>query len=173
MKERVEHWVEIIDNGFWAPDDINTYRIGGFDMTLFSLNLTDLALSDKTHREDFFIGLFGTRAQAEAVAAHYLKQVPGFCDYDCTYRVEEKSIHNVQRESLPDFVWQFAGWDGKQKDGEPVNIIKSDFFDGGTGYLRAGLPEAPVPTSGVVHPPTQKSEKCSGRSRLCSGVESI
>ena len=51
-------------------------------MTLFSLNLTDLALSDKTHREDFFIGLFGTRAQAEAVAAHYLKQVPGFCDYD-------------------------------------------------------------------------------------------
>lgn len=38
-------------------------------MTLFSLNLTDLALSDKTHREDFFIGLFGTRAQAEAVAA--------------------------------------------------------------------------------------------------------
>ena len=60
-------------------------------MTLFSLNLTDLALSDKTHREDFFIGLFGTRAQAEAVAAHYLKQVPGFCDYDCTYRVEEKS----------------------------------------------------------------------------------
>ena len=74
-------------------------------MTLFSLNLTDLALSDKTHREDFFIGLFGTRAQAEAVAAHYLKQVPGFCDYDCTYRVEEKSIHNVQRD-----------------------IIKSDFF---------------------------------------------
>ena len=63
-------------------------------MTLFSLNLTDLALSDKTHREDFFIGLFGTRAQAEAVAAHYLKQVPGFCDYDCTYRVEEKSIQN-------------------------------------------------------------------------------
>lgn len=96
-------------------------------MTLFSLNLTDLALSDKTHREDFFIGLFGTRAQAEAVAAHYLKQVPGFCDYDCTYRVEEKSIHNVQRESLPDFVWQFAGWD-ETKDGEPVNIIKSDFF---------------------------------------------
>lgn len=47
-------------------------------MTLFSLNLTDLALSDKTHREDFFIGLFGTRAQAEAVAAHYLKQVPAF-----------------------------------------------------------------------------------------------
>ena len=86
-------------------------------MTLFSLNLTDLALSDKTHREDFFIGLFGTRAQAEAVAAHYLKQVPGFCDYDCTYRVEEKSIHNVQRESLPDFVWQFAGWD-ETKDGE-------------------------------------------------------
>ena len=96
-------------------------------MTLFSLNLTDLALSDKTHREDFFIGLFGTRAQAEAVAAHYLKQVPGFCDYDCTYRVEEKSIHNVQRESLPDFVWQFAGWD-ETTDGEPVNIIKSDFF---------------------------------------------
>lgn len=96
-------------------------------MTLFSLNLTDLALSDKTHREDFFIGLFGTRAQAEAVAAHYLKQVPGFCDYDCTYRVEEKSIHNVQRESLPDFVWQFAGWD-ETKDGEPVNIIESDFF---------------------------------------------
>ena len=96
-------------------------------MTLFSLNLTDLALSDKTHREDFFIGLFGTRAQAEAVAAHYLKQVPGFCDYDCTYRVEEKSLHNVQRESLPDFVWQFAGWD-ETKDGEPVNIIKSDFF---------------------------------------------
>jgi len=96
-------------------------------MTLFSLNLTDLALSDKTHREDFFIGLFGTRAQAEAVAAHYLKQVPGFCDYDCTYRVEEKAIHDTQGESLPDFVWQFAGWD-ETKDGEPVNIIESDFF---------------------------------------------
>ena len=96
-------------------------------MTLFSLNLTDLALSDKTHREDFFIGLFGTRAQAEAVAARYLKQVPGFCDYDCTYRVEEKAIHDTQGESLPDFVWQFAGWD-ETKDGEPVNIIKSDFF---------------------------------------------
>lgn len=141
-------------------------------MTLFSLNLTDLALSDKTHREDFFIGLFGTRAQAEAVAAHYLKQVPGFCDYDCTYRVEEKSIHNVQRESLPDFVWQFAGWD-ETKDGEPVNIIKSDFFlTEEPGYLRAGLPEAPVPTSGVVHPPTQNRRNALAE-WLCSGVESI
>lgn len=96
-------------------------------MTLFSLNLTDLELSDKTHREDFFIGLFGTRAQAEAVAAHYLKQVPGFCDYDCTYRVEEITIHDTPKGEQPDFVWQFVGWD-ETKDDDTANIIESDFF---------------------------------------------
>ena len=99
--------------GFWAPDDINTYRIGGFDMTLFSLNLTDLALSDKTHRQDFFIGLFGTRAQAEVIAAHYLKQVPDFCDYDCTYRVEEKAIHDTQGE--PALFRLAIRWMGRNK----------------------------------------------------------
>lgn len=96
-------------------------------MTLFALKLTDLELPGKAHREDFFIGLFGARAQAEAVAAHYLKQVPGFCDYDCTYRVEEKVIHDTQGKRLPDFVWRFAGWD-ETEDGEPVDIIESDCF---------------------------------------------
>ena len=44
-------------------------------------------------------------------------------------------------------------------------------FDGGTGYLRAGLPEAPVPTSGVVHPPTQNRRNALAE-WLCPSVES-
>lgn len=96
-------------------------------MTLFSLKLTDPEFSDEQHREDFFIGLFGTRAQAEAVAAHYLKQVPGFCDYDCTYRVEEKTVRDTQGEDLPDAVWLVIGWN-ETEGGDPVNIIESDCF---------------------------------------------
>ena len=96
-------------------------------MTLFSLKLTDLALSDEQHQEDFFIGLFGTRAQAEAVAAHYLKEVPGFCDYDCTDRIEDTIVRDAQGEDLPDFVWRFAGWD-EAENGAPMNIIESDCF---------------------------------------------
>ena len=57
---------------------------------LCSLILTDPELSYENHFEDFFIGFFATRQKAEETARYYLGNLPGFCDYPCTYRIEKK-----------------------------------------------------------------------------------
>ena len=50
-----------------------------FDLTFFT--------NDEDYEEGFHIGLFTTQEEAESVAEHYLKEVPGFKDYDCISRV--------------------------------------------------------------------------------------
>ena len=59
---------------------------------IYSLILTDLELSYENHSEDFFIAIFATRQQAEETACYYLANLPGFCDYPCTYRIEKKEV---------------------------------------------------------------------------------
>lgn len=57
---------------------------------LYKLILTDLELSYDNFSEDFHIGLFETERQAEDTALYYLKNIKGFCDFPCTYRIVKR-----------------------------------------------------------------------------------
>ena len=77
---------------------------------LYSLILTDPELSYENHSEDFFIGIFATRQKAEEIACYYLGNLPGFCDYPCTYRIEEKEVVDNSDNAMPVSVWIVQGW---------------------------------------------------------------
>lgn len=84
-------------------------------MTLYNLTFTDKELG-----EQFNIGFFSTRGRAEAVARDYLRNVRGFCEYDCGYVVSEKPVVG---SGLPDAVYIVYGWNGYEKD-----IVESDCY---------------------------------------------
>lgn len=95
-------------------------------MTVYALTITDTELSYDDHSEDFGIGIFSTRQLAEDTAQDYLRNVPGFCEYPCTYRIEEKTIVDAQGE-LPAFVWMASGWNVNRHQDE-VEIVESECF---------------------------------------------
>lgn len=57
---------------------------------LYLLVLCDEELSYDNYKEEFCIGIFSTYEEAEAVAKHYLRNVDGFKDYPCSYRIAQK-----------------------------------------------------------------------------------
>lgn len=85
------------------------------DMTLYNLTFTDKELG-----EQFNIGFFSTRGRAEEIARYYLRNMRGFCEYDCGYTISEKLVVG---SGLPDAVYIVYGWNGYEKD-----IIESDCF---------------------------------------------
>lgn len=68
---------------------------------LYQLILTDPELSYDSYSEDFYIGLFETEKQAEDTAQYYLKNIKGFCDFPCTYRITGIDWQD-KRELLPE-----------------------------------------------------------------------
>lgn len=84
-------------------------------MTLYSLTMKDNELG-----EEFGIGFFSSRETAEETARYYLKNVRGFCEYDCGFSVTEKSVVGGGSSGT---VYLVYGWNGYEDD-----IIESDCF---------------------------------------------
>ncbi len=90
---------------------------------LYQLILTDTELSYETHCADFAIGIFETAQQAREVALHYLKHVPGFCQYPCTWRIQPMEVYGAASEA----VWVVQGWNVNQWLDE-TDIVESGCF---------------------------------------------
>lgn len=85
------------------------------DMTLYNLTFTDKELG-----EQFNIGFFSTRGRAEEIARYYLRNIRGFCEYDCGYFITEKTVIGG---GGPGAVYIVYGWNGYEND-----IVESDCF---------------------------------------------
>lgn len=110
--------------------------------TLYLLVLCDEELSYGNYKEEFCIGIFSAHEKAEAVAEHYLREVEGFKDYPCNYRIAEKKVfcagnrencrpENEGGQNRPctaaDEVYMVYGWD-ENKEGDEVHMVESDCF---------------------------------------------
>ena len=84
-------------------------------MTLYNLTLRDNELG-----EQFNIGFFSSREKAEEIARYYLKNIRGFCEYDCGYDITEKPVIGSGNANL---VYIIYGWNGHEND-----IIESGCF---------------------------------------------
>ena len=91
---------------------------------LYILILTDNELSYDSYSEDFLIGIFETEIQAEQTAEFYLKNVKGFCEYSCNYKIIPKQIND---NVISDRVWIIYGYDINENSDE-VNIIESQCY---------------------------------------------
>lgn len=96
-------------------------------MKLFSLTLRDEELSYENHNEDFFIGIFETKEKAENTAKYYLKNVKGFCDYNCTYNITEKNILDKFNCKEISFVWLVQGWN-INKNLDETDMVESELY---------------------------------------------
>lgn len=115
---------------------------------LYLLVLCDEELSYDNYREEFCIGIFSSREEAEAVAKYYLGNVEGFKDYPCSYRIEEKKVlgegdcrkekddgkevcnkkeSEGKRGAILDKIYMVYGWD-ENSEGDEINIVESDCF---------------------------------------------
>lgn len=84
-------------------------------------------VNEVDHEEGFHIGLFVTREAAEAVAARYIEEVPGFKDYDCIPRVIEFPVIGGTAHTTQ--VYRFEGWNTDDNLDETDTIISSCFAD--------------------------------------------
>lgn len=89
---------------------------------LYWLVITDTALS-----EDFAVGVFSTRAEAEKTALHYLANVRGFCEFPCTYRIEEKPVRGHPKGGGIDKIWLVQGWNSNENFDE-ADLVESPFL---------------------------------------------
>lgn len=96
-------------------------------MILYRLILTDTELSYDNYSEDFAIGLFETEKQAKETAHYYLKNVKGFRDFPCTYRIVKKKVCDNLNNKTPVFVWFATGWNINENLDE-IDIIESICF---------------------------------------------
>ena len=94
---------------------------------LYLLVLTDPELSYDNYSEDFYIGLFDTEQQAEDIAKHYLKNIKGFCDFPCTYRIVKKDVIGDFNSRISDYLWTVQGWNTNE-DLDEIDIIESPCF---------------------------------------------
>ena len=98
-----------------------------FSNILYLLILNDRELSYDEYSEDFCIGFFLTKKQAEETAWYYLKNIQGFCEYDCTYRIVEKVIADNPSQITPEWIWIVQGWNINEYFDE-TDITESDCF---------------------------------------------
>lgn len=96
-------------------------------MILYLLLLTDPELSYEGYLEDFEIGIFLTEQQAQETAQYYLKNIRGFCDFPCTYRIVKKEIADNLNDSIPEAVWTVQGWNINE-DFDEIDIVESAYF---------------------------------------------
>lgn len=95
---------------------------------LYFLTLTDTELSYGDYSEAFCIGLFFSEAEARRVAAYYLKNVKGFCEHPCTYRIKRKKIIGMLPcTNDPVCVWMVTGWN-TNADLDEINIVESECY---------------------------------------------
>ena len=84
-------------------------------MTLYNLTMCDNELG-----EQFNIGFFSSREKAEETAQYYLRNIQGFCEYDCGYSVNEKTVIGSGDTAA---IYIVYGWNGGETE-----IVESDCF---------------------------------------------
>lgn len=111
---------------------------------LYRLVLCDDELSYEDYREEFDIGIFLSREQAERVAKHYLAHIEGFRDYPCSYRIVEKKVFAGKGgeeksggrkkddrekcgEAVLEEVYMVYGWN-ENAEGDEVEVVESECF---------------------------------------------
>ena len=80
---------------------------------------------DGAHREAFHIGLFRSRAEAEAVEANYRKAVAGFKEYACDAEIAEVAV--VGEAEGAACVYRYVGWN-EDADLDEVDVIEGDCY---------------------------------------------
>lgn len=84
------------------------------------MKLYNLTMRDNELGEQFNIGFFSSREKAEETARYYLRNIRGFCEYDCGYDIAEKTV--TGGKMLGD-IYIVYGWNGYEED-----IIESGCF---------------------------------------------
>lgn len=92
---------------------------------VYLLEMIDRGASSGAHTEGFMIGLFSSYSKAEQVAVRYLREVPGFRDYDVTYQIREKRVIGDADGSSS--LYLICGWDLDESLDE-VDIVESDCY---------------------------------------------
>lgn len=88
-------------------------------MTVFELTFTDNEVG-----EEFKIGCFSSREKAEQTAQYYLKNVEGFCEYDCSYTIAEKPVTGGTKPSS--VIWYV--WGSCDDDSDDESFVVSDYY---------------------------------------------
>ena len=73
----------------------------------------------------FDIGLFRSREEAEAIASHYRKEVPGFKDYDCDPSIMGIPVWNNEEVAEKVYIYQGWNWD---EHGDEIDCVISSCF---------------------------------------------
>lgn len=143
MKTLIESPVrEVQEKSGFADKTLTNVKV------LFFLTLTDTELSYGDFSEDFSIGLFFSAEEAKRVAAYYLKNIKGFCEYPCTYRIKQKKIIGIlPLEADPACVWIVTGWN-TNADLDEIDIVESDCYaDESQAYKALDIMKALYPRS--------------------------
>ena len=90
---------------------------------LYQLIITDKELSYNDYKEEFNIGFFKSKEEATEIAQYYIKNIEGFKDYPCEYRIIEKQIIG----NLKKTIWMIQGYDFNENEDE-INIIESQCY---------------------------------------------
>lgn len=90
---------------------------------LYQLIITDKELSYNDYKEEFNIGFFKSKEEATEIAQYYIKNIEGFKDYPCKYRIIEKQIIG----NLKKTIWMIQGYDFNENEDE-INIIESQCY---------------------------------------------
>ncbi len=94
---------------------------------LYALVLIDPELCDEHYEESFFIGIFRSEQEAKEVAELYLKEVPGFCEYPCRYRIAERETEQDFDGQKQENVWIVSGWNVNEH-GDEIDLIESQCY---------------------------------------------
>ena len=90
---------------------------------LYQLIITDKELSYNDYKEEFNIGFFKSKEEATEIAQYYIKNIEGFKDYPCEYRIIEKQIIGNLKKNI----WMIQGYDFNENEDE-INIIESQCY---------------------------------------------
>lgn len=95
-------------------------------MKLYKLDFYDTELSYDDYKEGFAIGIFSSLEKAEQTAEYYLKNIIGFKDCHCEYKIEVKNIIGTADENVK-AVHIIQGWNINSNLDE-IDIVESDCF---------------------------------------------
>ena len=95
-------------------------------MKMYKLAFYDLELSYDNHKEGFAIGIFSSFEKAEQTAKYYIKNVNGFKDYNCEYKIEVKNIMGTADKKLTQ-VYIIEGWNINSNLDE-IDTVESECF---------------------------------------------
>lgn len=80
-------------------------------------------MSYDNYKEEFYIGFFKAKEEAKSIAEYYIKNIEGFKDYPCEYRIIKKEVEG----NLENTIWMIQGYDLNNNEDE-INMIESKCY---------------------------------------------